>query len=115
MPAVACDLVGEPAGVGSGAYEDEQGGRFDGLGSLGGRVLDGQVFEASFPAAVHDPGVQTDIDVLGGLYLPYQVVGHAGFEGVAAHDQRDPGGVLGEVHRRLPGGVRAADDVDFLP
>ncbi len=40
---VAFDFLGQPAGVGLGVYEDEQGGRPDDLCCPRGRILDGEV------------------------------------------------------------------------
>src|ERR671916_1693936 len=71
---VTLDLAGQPARVGIGSYEDEEGGGVDGLGGPRGGVLEDQAFEPSTPATVHDAGVQADLDVLGGLELRDQVL-----------------------------------------
>ncbi len=42
-------------------------------------------------------------------------MGHGRFQRRAADEHDHRAGVPGEVHRRLPGGVRPADDVDLLP
>jgi len=64
--------------MGLGAYQDEQSLRRDGLRASGEGIFQDQAFEPSLPAAVHDPGVQASMNVLGRLDLFYQVVGHAG-------------------------------------
>src|SRR5919112_1052851 len=114
-PVVAQDLLGQPLRVGLGADEDEQGGRRDGLGEVGGGVLEDETLEPPLPAAVHDPGVETNLYVLRSIYLLDEVIGHAGGKGATANQDRDVGGEFREVHRRLPGGVRTTDHVDLLP
>src|SRR5205823_12658923 len=54
--------------------------------------------------------VAKDLDVSVTLDPAGEVVGHALAQVTAAEQQRDPGGVLGEEHRRLTGRVTAADD-----
>ncbi len=94
---VALDLFGQPVRAGLRADEDEQGRGLDGLRDP--VVLEDQALEPALAAAPHDPGVQADVDVSGGLYLPDQVLRHARGEVVAAHEQRHARGVPGEVRR----------------
>jgi hypothetical protein len=111
---IALDLLGQPARMWLCTDEDEQRGGGDGLGGRGGVVFEDEALEPPLPAPVNDPGVQANLDVLGGLYLLDQVVGHAGGERVAARDEDDAGGVLGEVYRGLARGVPRSRHVDFL-
>ena len=59
---------------GPGTDEGEQGCGADGLGGVGDRVLEHEAFEPPASAAVHEPGVQADLNVVGGLQLTDQVV-----------------------------------------
>jgi hypothetical protein len=92
-PLVALDLPWQPPGAGFGADEDEQRGSRYGLCEIGGGVLEDEALEPPLPAAVHDLGVITDVDVLRRIYLLYQVVGHARGKRATAHQHRDAGGV----------------------
>ena len=60
-------------------------------------------------------GPVADLHVTGGAQLGDEVLGHAGGDVRAAHEQGDVGGVLREVQRGLPGGVAATDDVHRAP
>src|SRR5215208_2053771 len=71
---VASYILGQPARKGPGTDEGEQGCGADGLGGVGDRVLEYEAFEPPASAAVHEPGVQADLNVVGGLQLPDQVV-----------------------------------------
>jgi hypothetical protein len=51
-----------------------KGGGGDSLGGPGGGVFQHEPLEPPPPAAAHHAGVQTDVDVLGGLYLRDQVL-----------------------------------------
>jgi len=84
-PLVSQDLLREPPGVGFGANEDEQRGGGYRLGIAGGRAFDDQVLQAPLTAPVHDPGVEADSYVGGGLDLFDEVIGHAGRKGLSAH------------------------------
>ena len=61
-----------------------------------------------------DARLQAHLDVVLRHHLVDQVARHALVERVAAAEDRDLRGVAREVHRRLAGGVRAADHHDAL-
>ena len=65
-------------------------------------------------AAADDLGADPDVDVRGRLELTDEVVRHARLERRRAHDEREAPRVPREMERRLPGRVRAAEDVDLL-
>src|SRR5918997_6215165 len=75
---VALDFLGQPACVGLGSNENEQGGRRDGLREPGGSVLEDEVFEASLPTTVDNLSVKVDLYILCSLNLFDEVLGHAG-------------------------------------
>jgi hypothetical protein len=44
-----------------------------------------------------------------------QIVGHAFFQGIAAHQEGDPARMIGKVQRRLAGRVSGADEENVEP
>jgi hypothetical protein len=44
-----------------------------------------------------------------------QIVGHALFQGIAAHQERDLAGMIGKVQRRLAGRVSGTDEENVEP
>jgi hypothetical protein len=89
--------------VGLGAYEDEQRRGGDYLRRAGAQVLEEEVLQPPFPAAVNDGGLETNVDVRRSLELLDEVFGHARGERASAYQERHAGGVLTKVGRRLPG------------
>ena len=64
--------------------------------------------------AVGDSGAEPDVDVGGRLQLGDEVVGHAGRQRLASHEQGDPGGESGQVQGGLTGRVGPTDNVHVL-
>src|SRR4029078_11621360 len=111
---VAFDLGREP--VRMGVCSDEHEERSRRYGRLGARssVTHDDAFEsAATPAAGHI-GMHTDIDVGRSEEGLDQIARHRALERGAADEQGHTAGVPREMHRRLPGRVAAADDVDTL-
>jgi hypothetical protein len=77
-----------------------------------GPVVHDHRLQAVVTLAIDQVGPDAQPDVPPGPELPYQVLGHARREGVAAHEQRDGRGVPRQVDGGLPGGVAGADDAD---
>ena len=111
---VALDDAVEPVGVRRGADEDEEVAAVH-LGPLPGRlVFEHESFEVVLALARRDFGVEQHVDPLVRLDPLDEVMAHLRAEVVAANEHHDAPRVLGEVHRRLPGRVARADDVDHL-
>src|ERR671916_1118949 len=110
-PLIAFDLLGHPVRVRAGTDEDEQGSSGDGLGEPGEGILENEALKPSLPTTVDDVSVKADADVLCRLDLCDQVVGHAGSERVAAHEQRHARGVVRQVRRGLTGRVPSTYNV----
>ncbi len=110
---VARDDALQPVGARRGADEDEAGvDRLDGLGAA--RVADVQRAQVVVLALRADrDGARAHVDVRQRGELRDQVVRHRLLER-AAGEHRDPARVLAEVHGRLAGRVRSADDDDVL-
>src|SRR3954452_24244008 len=78
-------------------------------------ILELERGEARRSVAFDDTTSQSHVDVRGHLNLTHEVIGHAGLERRAAHDQRDMAGELREVEGRLPRRVGTTDDADPFP
>ena len=109
---VALEGARQPVGARLRPDEHEGVARVDPLGRARRRVPQGQASRWPSPCA-SSTVVQSRTDTLSmASHLLDEVGGHAAFQRVAAHDQGHRLGHPGEEHRRLPGRVGAADDVD---
>ena len=59
-------------------------------------------------------GVRLHMDIRGFLDLINQVLRHRRGKGWAAHEHDHPPRIFGEIHRRLAGGIRPADNIDVF-
>ena len=88
-------------------YEQRIGRLAPALAALA--VLDDDRFEMVCSLDAHHLTQDFDPDVSFILELGDQVVRHAGRQRWASHEERDGARIVGEEHRRLAGGVAAAD------
>jgi hypothetical protein len=105
---VALDGALQPARLRPGADHDIE--RVGGHLGLAPAVAQRDPLEPARPGAGDDLGAEPNLDVRCLVQLAHEVVGHAGSQPVAAHDERYRRGRAGQVHGGLPGRVPAADD-----
>ena len=73
-------------------------------------AVDRNRFEVIFTVRFHHRRIEFDLDVRRLLQLVDQVLRHRSCERWATHQHHHSSRILREVHRRLSGAIRAADD-----
>src|SRR5437763_232917 len=108
---VALDGIAEPFGARQRANKDEEAAGRELFGFAGRRAKNGDAGKAGGTMHGGDASLRPNIDVGRFLDLLDQVVRHGAGERVAAHEHNYLFGEFGEMHSRLAGGARSADDV----
>ena len=111
---VADHHVSEPVGQGSGTDEDEQPLSIDSVFFSGGSVTQCDSFEVIVTLGSDYLRARAHGDLRILFDLLNQVVGHRGFERVAANENGDGPSSAGEIDRSLACRIGAADYVHIL-
>src|SRR5690242_17672282 len=111
---LALDDTGKPFRSGSGADEDEKSIRLHALRVAARGAVNGNGFQTIVTKNLDNVRIQLDLNGFRLANLVDEILRHAGFYRFSTHQENDAPGVLRKKHRRLPGGVCSANDINVF-